>query len=107
MNKIEVYPKYTILNKGYDREDNHLEIRERGKSIIIIAINRRKGKSKGDTKLIKKYVKKAFIQLTLGEALSYKLRKKIYRRVYEIMLNKRKYKLIFKKEEILKDISFL
>ena len=97
MNKIEVHPKYTILDKGYDSEDNHLEIRERGGAIALIAINRRKGKSKGDTKLIEKYTKKAFIQLTLGEALSYKLRKKIYRRVCEIMLNKRKYKLIFKK----------
>ena len=76
MNKIEVHPKYTILDKGYDSEDDHLEIRERDGAIALIAINRRKGKSKGDTKLIKKIYKKGIRPINIRRSFILQAEKK-------------------------------
>ena len=44
--KKKVHSNYIILNKGYNSDINHLEIKEQGRTVILIVINRRKGKIK-------------------------------------------------------------
>ncbi|MHA1252076.1 MAG: transposase [Candidatus Helarchaeota archaeon] len=50
LKKQGILLKYTLLDKGYDSENNHFDIREIFGSIGLIAPNMRKKKKKNNTK---------------------------------------------------------
>ena len=58
LKKQGILSKYTLLNKGYNSENNHFDLRETLGSIGLIAPNMRKSKKRNYTKITIKQGKK-------------------------------------------------
>ncbi|MBD3227410.1 MAG: transposase, partial [Candidatus Lokiarchaeota archaeon] len=95
LKKLGIVPNYTLLDKGYDSGNNHLELREHLGSIGLIAPNYRGSKKKTIRPMMKKMGKRLFKQLTLEKFIPIKTRKKAYRTSSSLMLNIKKYKFIY------------
>jgi len=96
LKKQGIFPKYTLLDKGYNSENNHFDIREIFGSIGLIAPNMRSKKKKNYTKKPIKQGKKLLKQTTLDKYIPIRSRKKKYRLCCITLKEHHSFKKIFK-----------
>ena len=95
LKKMGYHPKISLLDAGYDSENNHLSLREQLGCVSLICPNERRNKKEFDKKIINHY-KKLLYQTTLDDFIPVRKRKKEYRKCCLVLKAHKEYRKFYK-----------